>query len=171
MEYQFRLGDSDYKINLQPEQSGKYRAEIEGETFEFEYIPISENCLSLIMGENTFTIYHCAENSKKYVYINGAYFELEEISARDRFTRSVGTHDRTETGDTVSAPMPGRILKILVQENQSVEIDQPLFIIESMKMENEVHSRINGLVKKINYRENDLVAVGDPVILLEKKET
>jgi len=66
--------------------------------------------------------------------------------------------------------MPGRILKILVSESQQVNLNQPLFIVESMKMENEVVSPIAGRVKRINSQVDALISVGDTIIELEPGE-
>ncbi|MCK4806575.1 MAG: biotin/lipoyl-binding protein, partial [Candidatus Aegiribacteria sp.] len=55
----------------------------------------------------------------------------------------------------VVAPLPGLILKVLVKEGDAVNAGQPLAIMEAMKMENEVKSPVDGVVKDVN------VAAGD----------
>lgn len=58
---------------------------------------------------------------------------------------------------TIEAPMPGRVVRVLVTEGETIEVDAPLLIVEAMKMENEVLAPIAGTVRRM------AVAVGDTV--------
>ncbi len=64
----------------------------------------------------------------------------------------------------VAAPMPGKVLKILVSEGEEVKTGQALLTLEAMKMENEIPSPKDGIVKKIHVKENDTVDTGQPLI-------
>ncbi len=67
----------------------------------------------------------------------------------------------------VTAPMPGKILKILVKEGESVKTGQGLLILEAMKMENEIPAPKDGVVKKILIKEGDTVDTGQALLELE----
>ncbi|MCJ7577768.1 MAG: biotin/lipoyl-binding protein, partial [candidate division Zixibacteria bacterium] len=67
-------------------------------------------------------------------------------------------------------PMPGKIVKILVREGDKVRKGQGLVIVEAMKMENEIRSPGAGIVKKINFKEGNLVDTADLIIELEPEE-
>ncbi|WP_297436365.1 pyruvate/oxaloacetate carboxyltransferase [Thermococcus sp.] len=67
-------------------------------------------------------------------------------------------------GGVVTAPMPGKILRILVKEGEEVKAGQGLLTLEAMKMENEIPAPKNGVIKKILIKENDTVNTGDPLI-------
>ncbi len=62
------------------------------------------------------------------------------------------------------APMPGLLVSILVKENQLIEENQPLAVIEAMKMENIIKSEKKTKIKKVNCKEGDSLEV-DQVIL------
>ena len=62
------------------------------------------------------------------------------------------------------APMPGLLVSILVKENQVIEGNQPLAVIEAMKMENIIKSERKAKIKKINCKEGDSLEV-DQIIL------
>ncbi|OEH90585.1 acetyl-CoA carboxylase biotin carboxyl carrier protein subunit [Loigolactobacillus coryniformis subsp. coryniformis] len=64
-------------------------------------------------------------------------------------------------GDTLPAPMPGSILKLLVKVGDEVKENQPLIILEAMKMENEVVSNHAGKVTGINVTVGENVNAGD----------
>ena len=57
----------------------------------------------------------------------------------------------------LKSPMPGRIVKVLVAEGDTVTVGQPLVVIEAMKMENEVRAKVAGTVKQV------FVQAGAPV--------
>ncbi len=61
-------------------------------------------------------------------------------------------------------PMPGKLIKILVKENQIIEEGQSLCVVEAMKMENTLVAPKQCTIKKINYKEGDTLSV-DQVIM------
>ncbi len=63
--------------------------------------------------------------------------------------------------------MPGKVVKILVQENDRVRIGQTLVILEAMKMENEIKANISGIAKKIHVKLGDTLKSG--VVMIELK--
>lgn len=82
--------------------------------------------------------------------INGAWYKVNVKDEQDLLLDKLGF----KTGNSIAegvlkAPMPGKILDILVKEGDTVEIGQPLVILEAMKMENELKSAIDGTVTEI----------------------
>lgn len=59
--------------------------------------------------------------------------------------------------DSITAPMPGLILDILVEEDQEVREEDQLLILEAMKMENIITSPRNGVIKNISVSKGDAV--------------
>jgi multidrug efflux pump subunit AcrA (membrane-fusion protein) len=70
--------------------------------------------------------------------------------------------------ERLSAPMPGKILDILVEENAEIETGRAVVILEAMKMQNEIVSHVNGRVKKINIKTNDSVMKDDVMLEIER---
>ena len=67
-------------------------------------------------------------------------------------------------GGAVTAPMPGTVLKILVNTGDDVTAGQPVMIIEAMKMENEIKANSTGKVTQILVSSGDNVAAGAPLL-------
>jgi 3-methylcrotonyl-CoA carboxylase alpha subunit len=82
----------------------------------------------------------------------------------ERFNKAV--HLQNE--DTLESPMPGKVLKVLVSAGAAVKEEQPLVIIEAMKMEFTVRAPHDGHVVEVRFAEGDQVAVGDILVELEK---
>ena len=72
----------------------------------------------------------------------------------------------SKPGD-VAPPMPGRVVKVLVEKDQRVEAGDPLLIIEAMKMESRVPAPLDGKVVAILVSEGENVKTDETVIQLE----
>ena len=68
---------------------------------------------------------------------------------------------------TVSAPMQGTIVKVLVSQGDTVEPGQALLVLEAMKMENHINAEGGGTVKEVRVAAGDTVGTGDVLIVIE----
>jgi acetyl-CoA/propionyl-CoA carboxylase, biotin carboxylase, biotin carboxyl carrier protein len=68
---------------------------------------------------------------------------------------------------TVVAPMQGTIVKVFVEEGQGVAVDDPVCLLEAMKMESEIRAKKDGLVSEVLVEPGKTVRSGDPLIVLE----
>ncbi len=71
------------------------------------------------------------------------------------------------TGETVNAPLPGRVIEIMVKVGDKVAVDQEVLVLEAMKMENSITSDYAGTVKRILVESGDIVPTDAPLIELE----
>ena len=70
-------------------------------------------------------------------------------------------------GAAIASPIPGKVLKVLVNPGDPVNPGKLVATLESMKMEVEIFSDKSGKVKEVRVRPGDFVNVGDPLILLD----
>ncbi|HUF84950.1 MAG TPA: acetyl-CoA carboxylase biotin carboxylase subunit [Acidimicrobiia bacterium] len=80
--------------------------------------------------------------------------------------RSAGTGGGGGDG-TVSAPMQGTIVKVLVNMGDAVEPGQALLVLEAMKMENHINAEQGGTVKEVRVSAGDNVGTGDVLVVIE----
>lgn len=59
--------------------------------------------------------------------------------------------------DMIKAPMPGLIWEVRVVEGQQLKIDDPVLVLEAMKMQNEIYTNYAGTVSKIFVKKGDVV--------------
>ena len=67
----------------------------------------------------------------------------------------------------VAAPMPGKIVKVLVQPGDAVEARQGLVVVEAMKMENELRAQRPGTVTDVRVQEGMSVEAGTVLVVVE----
>jgi biotin carboxyl carrier protein len=91
------------------------------------------------------------------VQSNSSSIELTRLS---RYPRAAGASEH----ESAYAPMPGQVLKVLVEVGQSVAAGDPLVILEAMKMEQTLRATSDGVVETIRVRIGDLVVPGDILV-------
>jgi biotin carboxyl carrier protein len=87
-------------------------------------------------------------------------FDPRSIRAGAKAPLSGGRHN-------ITAAMPGKVVRVLVNEGQPVEAGQGLIVVEAMKMQNEMKAAKPGQVAQIKVRDGDTVAAGDVLIAIE----
>jgi len=99
-------------------------------------------------------IFIAQKDNKYYVYYNGNNYYFDEIEEVHNFgEKSSNNLDE----DNLKSPMPGNIIKILVEINQIIKEGDPILIIEAMKMETTLFASIDGIVNEINVKEKEQV--------------
>lgn len=94
-----------------------------------------------------------------YFVVNGSEIKVEsKTSARTK--KHVADHGQ------MVAPMPGKILKILVLEGTEVVAGTPILVMEAMKMEHTIKASKNGVIAKIHFKENSQVNAGVELVTL-----
>jgi acetyl-CoA/propionyl-CoA carboxylase biotin carboxyl carrier protein len=108
------------------------------------------------------------------VEVNGKLFRVKVFGDQD--TRGAAGPPRRRRGETrrasasggaIAAPMQGTIVRVLVEVGQEVEADEPVCILEAMKMESEVRSQKSGTVSEVRVAAGQTVRSGDPLVLVE----
>ena len=72
-----------------------------------------------------------------------------------------------QTSGSITAPMQGTIIKVLVEVGQEVDAGQTICVLEAMKMENMIESPASGTVRSINVSSGDYVAAGDELAAID----
>jgi acetyl-CoA/propionyl-CoA carboxylase biotin carboxyl carrier protein len=108
------------------------------------------------------------------VEVNGKLFRVKVFGDQDTRgeagpprRRRGETRRASASGGTIVAPMQGTIVRVLVEEGQEVEADEPVCILEAMKMESEVRSQKAGTVSEIHVEAGQTVRSGYPLVLVE----
>jgi len=142
-----------------------------GEDFDFKLSKDTISSLDLIKtGEKS---YHLLKNGISYhlkildsdfnrgtytLSVNGTEFETSIQTPLDDLIQKMGfAVNAGKNIDSISAPMPGLILDILVEEGQEVNEEDQLLILEAMKMENIITSPRSGVIKTVSVSKGEAV--------------
>ena len=122
----------------------KYRITLEGKTYEMEIELVPEETAPLPAARREYTGYQNAAADP--------IVRLMEPSAQRITTNATGT---------VTAPMPGTVLRLCKEEGETDQAGEGVLIWEAMKMENEILSPADGTIIKVNCEEGKTVAGGE----------
>jgi len=139
------LGDGAYAISTQD-----WQANVRLVSFEAGKISISIDdvlrTFRVAEGQDEFYIQHQSSSSI--------------VRRLSRYPESSGASEH----ESAYAPMPGQVLKVLVEQGQKVRIGDALVILEAMKMEQTLRSTTEGVVEAILVTQGDVVAPGDRLV-------
>lgn len=93
-----------------------------------------------------------------WVHHQGHTFKLERIEP--------GATDTDDSGG-LTAPMPGKVLQVLVKVGQSVTAGMTLMVLEAMKMEHRIVAASDGIVTAVHFNANDQVVQGAELLSLD----
>ena len=101
---------------------------------------------------------------EKYVFVDGEVFKVKPVQLT-----GLKKEKRKEEGD-LSSPISGKVVSVKVKNGNSVKKGDILMVIEAMKMEYLIRAPYDGKVKKVNFKINDLIEIGQNTLELIKKE-
>lgn len=110
------------------------------------------------------------ENQKVSFSVNGRFVEALVKNEQELLLEKLGFQtDLSALEGQLDAPMPGKILELLVNEGDAVEAGQPVIILEAMKMENELKAPVAGTVSSLHVSENDNVEKNQSLLEIEPR--
>jgi biotin carboxyl carrier protein len=160
-------------LGAAPAVDGWLRFILDGEAGEADCVEIGSDAYSILVNGLSHEVY---VNVTTNPANQGQRADSYEVSAgKRRYTIEVrdprrGRHsgpDKLDGGPLeIMAPMPGRIIKVLVSENQEVGQGEGLMVIEAMKMQNDLRAPRAGRVEKIYVTEGNGVEMGIKLLQL-----
>lgn len=151
MELKIREGERVHKIKIDFKNNSFFISSLDFET-SVSIENLTQNSFLLRIDDKVLTVYYAEDGSKLHVFIKGKIYTFEKEERK-----GAEIHHEEKGDKVVTSPLPGTVTKIHVKEGDEIEKNQPLFVIESMKMENIIVSPVKGLVSKICVREGKLV--------------
>jgi biotin carboxyl carrier protein len=139
----------------------QWRIILNGETIDADVVEISPNTLSiLIRGEShEIRVARPAEGLLK-IQTGLREFSAEVIDQRSWRGRRLG-HVEVEGRQQITAPMAGKVVRLMVKCGEKVEVGQGLLVVEAMKMQNEIRSTKSGTVERLFANEGQTVNAGE----------
>jgi biotin carboxyl carrier protein len=133
----------------------------------FEILSAGQGLFTVMLDGHKTTVAAASHKGVTYIDIDSVLIELHEPS-QDGFGGGAG--DAAGEKDKIYAPMPGKIVKIMVKVGDAVDVKQQVVIVEAMKMENPVLARAKGTVKAVNFAVGDQVDTEKVIVELELEE-
>jgi len=140
---------------------------IDGEAMEVDAALTARDVLSVLVGNKAYEIKR--ERSLRgelHMVIGSARYAVDVQDPRSLRTRRAAGQSE-EGPQKLTAAMPGKIIRIMVNEKDEVEAGQAVLVMEAMKMQNEMKAPKTGRVQKILTAEGSTVNAGDTLAVIE----
>lgn len=168
MKYQTTIGDQSYEVEIgyggDPD-----KISVDGDEVEVDYFEVSPNALySIIIDGKSYELWVRRDDDGYEVFAKGRSLRVSVLDERKQRVESLmATMPEIKKGFVLEAPMPAVVTAVLVEPGDEVRQGDIICRLEAMKMENEMPSEIDGVVKEVKTSAGDGVEKGQVLIIVE----
>jgi biotin carboxyl carrier protein len=165
MKYEIRISGKTRVVEIEKNAEG-WQATLDGEAGAIaDVVETTPNTFSVLLAGQSREISVTSSADGKLNLQSGRFeFTAEVIDPRSWRGRHGGAE--AEGRQQVVAPMPGKVIRVLVGAGEKVETDQGLLVVEAMKMQNEIRSPKRGTVERVLVMEGQAVNAGEVLCIV-----
>ncbi len=162
------LNQEKHEISVKREDE-KVFAEVDGRKYELEASEVEPNTF---LFKNDGRIFECLvsptdkQSGVTQVRVGTASFDVKLFDPK-RLRGAGGSDNNADGIAEIRTQMPGKVVRILVEEGAEIEVGEGVIVVEAMKMQNEMKSPKDGIVKEIRVAEGATVNAGDILAIIE----
>jgi biotin carboxyl carrier protein len=160
-------GRREEVVGVTQESRGVYLVEVRGKVHRVDAYRHDGGTMSLLVGARSFSVQLDAGATDVKVRIRGSTYPVEILDERRQRLRRATGKFTVEGKQAVTAPMPGKVVKVLAAAGEDVKAGQGVVLIEAMKMENELKSPKDGKVIEMRVVEGQAVEGGATLAVIE----
>jgi biotin carboxyl carrier protein len=165
MNYEVGINEKTYRLELH-HADGQWRCRLNGTAMDIDAVLVRPTVLSILLDGKAYEIKRELRDNDLHLWVGGSRYAVEIRDLRSLRHRRDGA--TTSKGpQKLTAAMPGKVVRILLQEREQVEAGQGILVVEAMKMQNEIKSSKSGVIQKIMVAEGGAVNAGDVVAIVE----
>ena len=146
---------------------GRYRLTVGDDVWEVDARLTAQGIYSLLIGGVSYVADVVDREGTCVVDVGGEAYEVLVEEQTRWIIRTKGGAAGAGHGQSVRAPLPGKITHIAVRQGQPVQVGDPLIVIEAMKMENEFKAATAGTVLEVRVQPGQAVNPGDTLVVIE----
>lgn len=164
MKFKGFLDDEVHEVEVRPLPRG-YVVTIDGVAREVDTAPLEAAFYSLIVNGASYDVSVYEEGRDAYIVRHGGF--ARRIRLINPLTMAAGAPAVGPGPVAVNAVMHGRVVKLLVAEDEEVKEGQPLLVLEAMKMENDIPAPKAGRVIEVCVAAGQAVETGEKLAVVE----
>ena len=162
MFFEARVDGSTVRVEVRARGEG-YSVSLDGRPLEVDAVGLNSGLTSLLLDGRSYEVAVEPEPDGLRVHFPGGSVRVELADA----SHAASSKSRSASGPTrLTAPMPGRVVRVLVARGASVEAGQGVVVVEAMKMENELRAPRAGRVDQVAVREGQAVEAGALLLVI-----
>ena len=159
MKLEVHIGGRPRTVELEREGS-RLRLLLDGRPVEADSVEVATGTYSILLGGQSFEVRVQPAADGLRVHAGGREFSAQVLDPRAWRGKRGGVLE-AEGRQQITAPMPGKVVRLLVKANDAVEAGQGLLVVEAMKMQNEIRTPKTGKVERLLVTEGQAVNAGE----------
>jgi biotin carboxyl carrier protein len=160
-----QIDGEDLPLKLERTAEG-WKCLVDGREISFEAVLVRQDVLSLRIAGRVYEVKREATVTGTRLWVGPAPYAAEWRDPRSLRGRKRSAGEE-ESPRKLIAPMPGKVIRVLLREKAAVEPGQGIVVMEAMKMQNEIKSPRKGTIQKILVNEGANVNPGDVLAIVE----
>ncbi len=163
MDISFWLDDKEFRLSLEEKTENYILVSLGKRKYKVSVEFLSSDEILLSIDGKIYDIIINSNSLHYSVGVNGKFFKIERKSALRILEEKVGKSKKQD----IRTSMPGRVLKVFVEEGSKVKKGQPILVLEAMKMQNEIKSPQSGVITRISPKTGDSIETGSLLFSVE----
>jgi len=164
MTYDITIAGKQYRLDLELVE-GRWTCRVDGVDVDVDAVLARPDVLSLRIGNKAYEVKCERVGGDTHIWVGSERFAIEVRDPRSLRSRARPVDEQGPR--KLTAPMPGKVVRVLVVPGAEVEAGAGVLVVEAMKMQNEVKSPKKGTVQKILVAEGGAVNAGDVLAIVE----
>jgi biotin carboxyl carrier protein len=164
MIYDVTIDGKNHRLELN-RADGRWTCRLEGREVEVDAVLARPDVLSLRIGDKAYEIKCERVGGELHLWVGSVRFAAEVRDPRSLRGRIRAADDHGPK--KLIAPMPGKVVRVLAREGETVDSGAGILVVEAMKMQNEIKSPKKGTIQKVLVREGAAVNAGDVLAIVD----
>lgn len=165
MKYTAILEGKERELEVIRQDEHRFRVVVDGKAHDVDARHCAPDLLSILVDNVSYDISFSLDEANVQLNFRNRYYHIEVLDERRMRMRRVLSDLDVSGPEIIKTSMPGKVVKVLVEEGQQVEPGTGVIIIEAMKMENVIQCRNGGVIKGVHVKAGE--AVESDVTLIE----
>ncbi|MCD4747668.1 MAG: biotin/lipoyl-binding protein [Bacteroidales bacterium] len=168
MALEININNRKANVELLNKDNNKIKVSVDGKIYDIDLVMVENGVYSILYKNKSYNVELTQNKSGKKYIVNTLYnsYDVEIIDAESKYLKS-RQKEHIDEEDTISSPMPGKVVKILVKTGDKVKAGDTVIIISAMKMESEYKVKKDRLIKNILVKEGDKIDGNQTLIVIE----
>jgi biotin carboxyl carrier protein len=165
MLYNVNIDGTEYRLDL-GRAAGGWHCRVNGRELRMDAVRAQPEVLSVLIDGRAYEIRREQAVDGTRIWVGDRPYTAEVRDSRSPRGRRLHA-DVSKGAKQLVAPMPGKVIRLLLRENSPVEAGQGVVVVEAMKMQNEIRSPKKGTLRKLAVVEGAAVNAGDVLAVVE----
>lgn len=169
MPYEVKLNQRTAVVELLIRQGEKVLISVDGKEYNLDIEKVGEGKLSILYQHQSFNVELIQGQTPKQFHVNTKTkaYDVDIIDAEAKYLANRKRGQEEEGDDTILAPIPGKVVKVMVENGETVSAGQTLIVLSAMKMESEFKARRDGKVVDIRVEAGQTVEARQAMLVME----